>query len=475
MKKNDIAFLDAQREITYATFSNDITLTADLLRKEFPDGCEVLGISPKIGPYLHWVLHAACTILGIPTMGMRPNQVGWDDIVQAGPVDPSYPGPSYYFDNRVLAQARSASNADDKGSGYKAFVETVRSNGDAVNRIVLTSGSTGRPKAVPTTNAKIYANSESFERGVRCLATVGRDTGAGYSVPVAALLAGATVLMAMGSRDGRSPMLTAFIASTYCITVPTVLAELLSNLKEPLEGSDDRLIIVGGSRAEIELCARARRLLCTELRFAYGSTEAGLISYTTRFDEAKEPGNVGLLLPDIEVRFDAIDNEGDASNGPGLLYFRTPRMAPGYWDSGTITPFGDGWFCPGDMGYLNEAGELVVTGRIDDVVNYSGDKFSAVDLESQLKSVNGIEDAFIAIVTAGSRQLFGVVCVTQLDTPALKHEVATVLGGRTSMVFRIDTIPRNQMGKLERKQLNAWLQSVVDNSVDKSPSGVADA
>jgi long-chain acyl-CoA synthetase len=379
-------------------------------------------------------------------------------------------GPTLFFDHATLATARSGQKKNDKGKGFDKFVNTLYSNKSAINRILLTSGSTGTPKAVPLTNGVVIAR---YELGVqqlplspddKVLWSLGYDTAGGFNGPIEALLTGATVLLHL-QKSGPETFGVLLRRSTRFTTVPSILALIMERIADPLEGADKRIVLTTGSRLEPKLAERCRQIVGSDLRSFYGSTEVGAVSEIVGEQIQEEAGNVGKLYPGVEVEFDAGTGEQRA---PGLLRFKSPWMAPGYWKEGRIEPFEDGWFSPGDMGYLNDNGELIVAGRNDDVLNYNGEKFDAVATESRIKALAEIEDAFVTVVSLRSRDWLVVMAVSQLEPQVLKERLATVLTRTPFNMLKVPQIPRNHMGKLERVRLTDYCQRQLGEYLDRA-------
>ncbi len=85
----------------------------------------------------------------------------------------------------------------------------------------------------------------------------------------------------------------------------------------------------------------------------------------------------GNILPEKNVGEIALQGEFLFS-----AYFRDPET--------TAKKFKDGWYCTGDLGFL-EQGELFVLGRKDDVIISHGKKFAAHDLEQVVHRVSGVK------------------------------------------------------------------------------------
>ncbi|MDP4191621.1 MAG: long-chain fatty acid--CoA ligase [Bacteroidota bacterium] len=110
----------------------------------------------------------------------------------------------------------------------------------------------------------------------------------------------------------------------------------------------------------------------------YGLTETSpVIAVNTK--EKNIVGSVGKIIPNVEVK---IARDGEIMvRGPNIMqeFYNSPQT--------TKEVFSEGWFCTGDIGYLDKEGFLFVTDRKKDLIKKSSGKFVAPGpIESKLSS-----------------------------------------------------------------------------------------
>jgi long-chain acyl-CoA synthetase len=258
--------------------------------------------------------------------------------------------------------------------------------------------------------------------------------------------------------------------------VPTALASLLRCDRD-----------AGGA----EYCRRCIRTVCvgtaplqtaTKLAFeerygvelleSYGLSELLFISSNaTAF--ARKPGSVGRVLPGVEVAFGAAD--GDGAIG-GEIRVRTPWLMDGYLDEQTsrpLRPSGDGWFPTGDLGVLDEDGDLFITGRIKDLIVRGGFNVSPRAVEAVLLSHEAVDQAAVVGVPHefyGEEVTAALVLRDGRSLAADRPGIEAFCRGRLSAhavptrYVELDALPANAQGKILKRDLRARLSALAASS-----------
>jgi fatty-acyl-CoA synthase len=166
---------------------------------------------------------------------------------------------------------------------------------------------------------------------------------------------------------------------TALACVPTILATLLN---EPVDAdiSSVKVAYSGGSPLPSELAAQFEARLHIPVRNILGMTEcAGLVAIEPAASP-RVPGSVGLRLPFTQVRVvpwrdgAACLGEDCAAGETGIVVIRGPHVSPGYSDPArNVGMFealsnGEHWLVSGDLGHIDEAGYIFITGRAKDVI-----------------------------------------------------------------------------------------------------------
>jgi long-chain acyl-CoA synthetase len=129
-------------------------------------------------------------------------------------------------------------------------------------------------------------------------------------------------------------------------------------------GGRMRLLISGGSALPPETM-KTFRGLGFNLYEGYGMTESAPVLTVTRPGDKLIPGSVGRPLPGIDVKIDAPD-----TSGIGEVIARGPNVMAGYFENAEATAqtIVDGWLHTGDLGRIDEDGNLYIVGRKKEMI-----------------------------------------------------------------------------------------------------------
>jgi len=173
---------------------------------------------------------------------------------------------------------------------------------------------------------------------------------------------------------------------------------------------------------------------------------------------------LGRAVPGLEMKI--VDPETRAElpeRHVGELFLRGTSVTPGYYrrPDATKALFHDGWLCTGDLAYLLD-GELVICGRIKDVIIVGGRNVFPEDIERAVGVIDGVRAGnVIAFGVDGYKGKESVVVVAEVKSDDLSsvreavHHTALDVSGlppRDVMLVRPGTLPKTSSGKLQRSK-----------------------
>ncbi len=182
----------------------------------------------------------------------------------------------------------------------------------------------------------------------------------------------------------------------------------------------------------------------------YGQAEIGEVVGWTAADAKEHPDRIGAIgrpHPGVDVRIDEPD-----TNGVGELLVRPPNTAVGLAPDRLTA---DGHVRTGDLARIDDAGFVWLEGRIGDVINRGGNKVFPAEVEEVLRSVPGVHDAAVIAMPddrLGEVPVAFVVgeALADLETSCREHLAPYKVPTRFEA---IDALPRNEVGKVLRREL----------------------
>ena len=224
-----------------------------------------------------------------------------------------------------------------------------------------------------------------------------------------------------------------------------------------------RLVLSGSAPLAEQVVDRFTARTGIPVHQGYGLTEAAPVVTSTLCSAAAKPGSVGAALPGVELR--VVDESGDAPDAgdPGEIHVRGPNLFSGYWPDGAGGPDADGWYATGDVGFLDEAGDLFLVDRLKELVIVSGFNVYPTEVEDVIREVAGVLDtAVIGVddpvtgeaVVAYVRASGGSADPEELVGRVRAH-CATRLARfkQPSRVEVVDQLPKTVTGKVQKGRL----------------------
>jgi malonyl-CoA/methylmalonyl-CoA synthetase len=341
--------------------------------------------------------------------------------------------------------------------------------------IVYTSGTTGPPKGVVLPRRAIGANldalAEAWEWSEQDVLTHGLPLFHVHGLVIGVLgsLRRGGTLHHLGafSTEGAAAELVG--PATMLFGVPTMYHRLADAAEQDRAVADAlgqaRLLVSGSAALSSTDHERIERASGQRVVERYGMTETLMIC-SVRADGDRRPGTVGRPLPGVELRLLGEDGETvEVSDGEavGEILVRGPNLFAGYLNrpEATEEAFLDGWFRTGDVATRDPDGYIRLLGRQStDLIKSGGYKIGAGEIEVALLEHPRIAEAAITgepDPDLGERIVAWVVPTEQ--PPPTEREIADHVARlltphkRPRVVRYLDSLPRNDMGKVMKKSL----------------------
>jgi acyl-CoA synthetase (AMP-forming)/AMP-acid ligase II len=465
-----IAVVDADRRVTYASLGAAVERTAALLASHGIDrGDAVIVREPDSAAFVAASAAAhAVEAVSVP-IAARAGELEVARIVER--VRPrAYAGTA---ENWPCLSGLLHLDLSD-AAVWKAGAEPVTGyhpDPDALMEVMFTSGTTGRPKGVMNSANTKLAGLRGFRLAIDVrpddvfgvIAPMHHNAGWGYSC-LLGLMAGSTVVCVGRGDPVRMLDVLSKEGVTTTFLVPTHAADLLAATRKDLGRWDLELrhVMLGGSLVPARLIAAVASEWRAQPIVMYGTTETQCESLTRPGDALDIlTGTVGRTCPGVELAL--LDPETgriiEGDREVGEIVTAGPTVCLGYYDDQPATDLAftkDGWLRNGDLGEWDH-GNLRIVGRIKDVILRGGGNIIPSDVENALDECEGVAE--VAVCGLPDERLGELICACIVGTATLEDVQAflRVKGvGRglwPDVVVQLDHFPRTAVGKIQRNEL----------------------
>lgn len=336
-------------------------------------------------------------------------------------------------------------------------------------RLIFTSGTTGIPKAVPFNfeqvdyRQRLTASQQSRDGSALSLFDMG--TAGGFSRAVGEWLTGTPYLHMGEKKSGQEIVsLSKRTPITRLHGSPAQVQGFLSGfLRSPFDFSHLKQINVAGASVPVSLQRWVKDNFGITLSVRYGSTEGGQVAFRDADPDLPQE-YVGPISKLVELQI--VDEAGKLlpDGDQGIVRYKRQGMATHYFRNPEATAkfFKDGWFYPGDLGWVQDGG-FYVGGRASEVLNLGGVKIDPALLDDVASVAGGYQEvAVYGFTNRKGMESLGVAVVPQpgLNRKDAERAVAKALKQRYRISSDLEFVylselPRGQTGKVLRRELSA--------------------
>jgi long-chain acyl-CoA synthetase len=387
------------------------------------------------------------------------------------------------LDDDVVARAREPRlvvvGSEPESSDERAF-ETLRGtearplltrpDPETLACLLYTGSTVDLPRAAMLTHRALLANIEQTA-AVRPARVASGDVGVGVlplfhvyglnAVLGSVLRHGATLVLV----DHFDPRGTLDVVAEHGVTVVPVAPAVfphwlaLDDLATAMAGV--RLVASGSAPLAPALMEEFTARTGVPVHQGYGLTEAAPVVTSTLASTEAAPGSLGSALPGVGLRL--VDDHGlePEAGDPGEVEVRGANLFSGYWPDGADAPGPEGWWATGDVGYLDDGGDLFLADRAAEVVVVAGFSVYPREVEAVIGQVPGVLEAAVIGVPDDAT---GHAVVAYVRAP--DAETAVVVGAvrarcdealaafkRPTRIEVVDELPTTLAGRVRKGEL----------------------
>jgi malonyl-CoA/methylmalonyl-CoA synthetase len=358
--------------------------------------------------------------------------------------------------------------ADAAAAAAPGFAAVAR-GADDLAAILYTSGTTGRSKGAMMSHENLASNA----RALAALWRFTADDALIHALPIFhthGLFVATNVTLVSGCRLIFMPrfdadaVIAVLPRATAMMGVPTFYTRLLDHPGLTREAvANMRLFVSGSAPLLAETHDRWRDRTGHAILERYGMTETNMIT-SNPYDGDRRAGTVGFPLPGVEARVCDPATGAELPRGEiGSIEVRGPNVFKGYWRMPEKTAEeirADGFFITGDVGVYDADGYLSIVGRSKDLIISGGYNVYPKEVETLIDALPGVrESAVIGLPHPDFGE--GVAAVVTLEPGATLAPEAVIAALKPDLaayklpkrVFIADELPRNAMGKVQKKAL----------------------
>ena len=331
--------------------------------------------------------------------------------------------------------------------------------------LIYTSGTTSSPKGVPITHSNCVFTTTNIVRTLQYsqddidVLPLPLSHSFGLGCLHTSLYVGSTLII---HKTVEIPQIFDSIKNynaTTLAAIPSTLSKIVSN------GFDDssnilsnlRLIITNSTFFPPETIKKLKKILKNgKVATYYGLTEASRSTFMI-FDDDNKIESVGKPSDGISLKL--VSNNEESTIGE--VWIKGHNVIEKYWnEEHTKENLDDGWLKTSDLGKIDDDGYLYILGRVDDLINISGEKVYPQEIERVVKVLTGIDDV---IAVPMKHEVFGEVVKLFVKksiesniskTDILTHCIKNLERFKVpAKIEFVEDFPRTDYGKIKRFML----------------------
>ncbi|MFL0809554.1 MAG: AMP-binding protein [Agarilytica sp.] len=365
---------------------------------------------------------------------------------------------------------------DAKGEGsLLAFEQNAepyddyQANADDWAALLYTSGTTGKPKGAMLSQNNLLSNALTLldawkisdqDRLLHILPIF--HTHGLFVAGNTSLCSGCEILWE--NQFNLDRVFERLTNATTFMAVPTHYGRMLADERLNKNATQNMRLFISGS-APLDAVSSDLFFEKTGLRVLerYGMTETNML-VSNPYDGDRIAGSVGVPLPGIALRIRKHDGELAETGEVGIVEVQGPNVCKGYLglEQKTKEAFtDDNYFITGDLGRLNDEGYLTLQGRESDMIISGGFNVYPREVENALLDQDGIKEAAVFGLPHpdfGEGVTAAVVLEgTSIEADSIIQQAKALLAAYKvpKKVIFMDELPKNAMGKVDRKGMKA--------------------
>lgn len=321
----------------------------------------------------------------------------------------------------------------------------------------ITSGTTGRPKVIQVSQRQLCRRIAN--PGVHYRSDDVYGCPSPYAFPcyhiVTALGSGGKVVFRHAATQWQIERMIEEDQISCFWGVPSMYEQVAMAGSPAVEFSSLRSAISSGAYLSEKTARAVMKRWKTPLYQFYGQSELGFL---TESGPDTPTGSVGKSVYGVQIRIGDSEGKHTSDNMRGRVQVQTETGFPPYLSGEQLPIDEEGWWTTGDLGYLDQNGNLFLTGRESELIHVGGFKVDPLEVADIIREFDGVKDAY---VFSRPHPLRGEMVAAAVETDGLltPGEIRKLCHRKLPRhkcprkVFMISKLPRNPLGKINRLEL----------------------
>jgi acyl-CoA synthetase (AMP-forming)/AMP-acid ligase II len=325
--------------------------------------------------------------------------------------------------------------------------------------VFYSSGSVGPARAVPLSAANLESAALAYDAWGEMEASDRLAVGLSPA-QILAFVRGALNALAVGAESvffvpRRDPLREAESLGATKVLLPSALVALAARhaTRPKLQA-----VFCGGGAPDPAAAEALEHTRGVPVRAGYGMTESAGLASRQPLARPRRPASSGLPAPGLDVAIVAPDGSLQSPGGSGEIRLAGPAVFAGYLSPEDASPFDEaGRLRTGDVGYLDELGELCVRGRLAFALAAGDRVLCAEEVEAAMAEHPAVSEVAVAplernfgllVVSRGSLEIDDLRAFAEKRLPAF---------ARPRQILEVPALPRTPAGKIDRTAASRWL------------------
>ncbi|MBZ0129045.1 MAG: AMP-binding protein [Rhodobacteraceae bacterium] len=349
-----------------------------------------------------------------------------------------------------------------------------------VVQLLYTSGTTGQPKGALHTSNTLIASTRQIAEHLKLgpndvgfmPAPFAHQIGFCFGMMTPIYIGIPLVIMDIWNPETAIDLIEKYQITYTCASTPFMVD--LANVKDVETRKLDkfRYFATAGAPIMEPVVEKVTAKLGVSLIPGWGMTEVSHVTSTKPISALTEPLTDGAAFPGSEVR--VVDGAGKVlpPGEVGHLHCRGATLFVGYYKKPELYGLDkDGWFDTGDLAFMDDKGNIRISGRDKDIIIRGGENVPVLEVESLICKMPEVAD--VAVVAMPDERLGerGCAFVTLSDGASLTFEqmVAFLTAQNLAKQYFpehleiLEIMPRTPSGKIQKFQLRTWATQLAEN------------